>query len=984
MRSLMRMAAAVLGGVLLLPVAVMAQGAIAGTVTDASKAVLPGVTVEVASPALIEKVRSAVTDGNGQYRVVDLRPGAYEITFTLPGFSTVKRSGVELAGTFVATINAELKVGSLEETITVTGETPTVDLQSTTQQRVIDSKILNEVPTSRNHYSVGVLIPGVTVTTQDVGGAASNSQGATMSIHGSRGDDMRVTQNGLSLGTLVTGGAKSSNTYNLGAMQEIAIDTGGANAEFGPGGVRVTLIPRDGGNTFSTVQFLNFASQKMQGNNYTQELRDAGLRTPGGIDKVWSYNPGFGGPIKRDVVWFYASYNNNGTYNYVPDMFANANLNKPTAWTYVPDTTRPAKNSTRWGNYYGRATWQVTPKNKISISVDYNYQCACLGSVSATTAPEAGTRTLQPGTNIQSDWQLPLTSRVLFEAAVVHRDEPRDVGPAPEVDRSMVSVTDQFKGLTYRNRATYTIQNTLFLYYRGAVSYVTGSHAFKVGFTNGAQQLITTTLAGRPYSYRLSTATGVAIPNQITLQAVPFTTDYKVSSEGGAYIQDKWTLGRMTLGYGLRYDHIAVGFPDQTLGPTPLTPNRNISFPASDGISWNDLTPRLGLSIDLFGNGKTAVKASANKYIAGQGLSGPFGSALSPVSRLVTSTTRNWNDVNANFVPDCDLTLPGANGECAALANTNFGTSVSGNNYDPDTLTGWGKRPYDWEFSLGMQQELLPRVSLSVNYFRRLFGNFTVTDNLAVNASDFQAFSITAPTDSRLPNSGGYVVSGLYDLNPSKFGVAANNYVTFADNYGKQTQGWNGFDVAVNVRLNNGLLLQGGTSSGFSSANSCEIRAKLPETAALTPYCDVRSPWQTQFKALGAYTLPKIDVEVSGTFQSIPAGQSTTNGYIVGNYVATNAIVAPSLGRPLSGGAANATVNIVEPWSLVDETLNQFDFRIAKILRVGRTRSTFSLDFYNMLNGSTVLSRNANYGAFLQPTTILPARFAKIGYQFSF
>ena len=405
---------------------------------------------------------------------------------------------------------------------------------------------------------------------------------------------------------------------------------------------------------------------------------------------------------------------------------------------------------------------------------------------------------------------------------------------------------------------------------------------------------------------------------------------------------------------------------------------RNLTLPATHGISWKDITPKLGASYDLFGNGKTALKASANKYIAGQGLSGPFGDGLNPGSRLVQTTTRAWTDSNRNFVPDCNVTLPAANGECAAMANSNFGTPVPGSNYDPDTVTGWGKRPFDWEFSGGVQHEILTGASLSVDYFRRLFGNFVVTDNRAVSASDYDAFSITAPSDSRLPGGGGYTVSGLYNLKPARFGVPADNYVTFADSYGKQTEHWNGVDVGIALRPRGGLTLQAGTSTGRRTIDSCEIRAKLPETSEVNPYCRTQTPFQTQFKGLLMYVVPRIDVQVSATVQSVPGSQ------VVGNYVASNAIVQPSLGRSLSGGAANVTANIVEPWSIVGERLNQVDLRIGKNLRFGRSRSTIHLDLFNLLNANTVLTENPAFGTFRRPTAILPARFVKIGYQFDF
>jgi hypothetical protein len=660
-------------------------------------------------------------------------------------------------------------------------------------------------------------------------------------------------------------------------------------------------------------------------------------------------------------------------------MFYNRNANNPAVWTYEADRARPAILRTTWGNAQARVTWQASAKHKIGVMYDRNFQCQCLGSVSATTAPEAGQMRHYPSmANTFVDWSSPMTSRVLLEATMLRRTEPIDSRPGAGVTPNMISVNDQFTSLTYRNRVTAVNTDTRFVSYRAALSYITGSHAFKMGFNNGRQTIARSTTADQPISFRVTSASGVPVPNQITLQAVPYRLTVTFTSDGGIFAQDKWTIHRLTLGVGVRYDFISIAYPEQHLGAGPLVPARDLTLPEADGISWKDLTPKLGVSYDLFGNGRTALKASANKYVAGQGLSGAFGDGLNPGSRLVQTTTRAWTDSDRDFVPDCDLRDPAANGECAAMANRNFGTAVPGSTYDPDTLTGWGKRPYDWEFSAGVQHEVFTGVSLSVDYFRRLFGNFVVTDNRAVSPADYDAFTITAPADPRLPDGGGYAVTGLYNLNPAKFGVPADNYVTFARNYGDQTEHWNGVDVGVSLRPRGGLVLQAGTSTGRRTMDSCEIRALVPETAEVNPYCRTREPFQTQVKALASYVVPGVDVQLSATYQSVPGGQ------VVGNLVATNAFVQPSLGRPLAGGVANVTVNLVEPWAIIGERLNQLDLRIGKNVRLGRTRSTVHVDVFNVLNANTVLMENPAFGTFRRPTAILPARFVKLGYQLDF
>ena len=318
--------------------------------------------------------------------------------------------------------------------------------------------------------------------------------------------------------------------------------------------------------------------------------------------------------------------------------------------------------------------------------------------------------------------------------------------------------------------------------------------------------------------------------------------------------------------------------------------------------------------------------------------------------------------------------------------------------YDPEVLGGWGVREYNWEFSTAVQHELLPRVSTEIGYFRRWYGNLglgtptggsggvslVTLDNRTLSASDFDTFCITAPTDSRLPGGGGYDVCGLHDVKPERFGLASDNLVTFADNYGKQIQHFNGVDLSVNARLPEGILLQGGVSTGRTSTDNCEIVDNVPEMllagTAMVPrdYCHVDTAFLTQVKLLGSYTIPRIDVRLAGSFQSIPGPP------ISAELVVSSATAARSLGRPLAGGTANVTVNIVEPGTMYGDRLNQLDLRISKLFPVGTTRTTLSVDVNNLLNANPVTAESPVYTIWRRPQSILLPRFAKVSMQFDF
>jgi hypothetical protein len=325
-------------------------------------------------------------------------------------------------------------------------------------------------------------------------------------------------------------------------------------------------------------------------------------------------------------------------------------------------------------------------------------------------------------------------------------------------------------------------------------------------------------------------------------------------------------------------------------------------------------------------------------------------------------------------------------GDFCGQGNLNFGNFVTPTTkYDPAILTGWGKRPYDWNFGWQVQQELLKRLSVEVGYFRRIFGNFAVTDNL--DQSIFGTAQLTAPSDPRLPDGGGQVVGTIYNVDPTQSG-RTNNLVNLSDNYGvRQVQHWNGVEVNFTARVRQGLTLQGGTSTGRTSTDSCEVRAKFPETAPTNPYCQVDNPFLTQARGFAAYVVPKIEVALSTTFQSLPGSN------LAANYAFLNADVAPLLGRSLSGNAQNITVNLVAPGTLQGDRTNQIDIRAGKIVRFAGYRTQFSVDVYNFLNSARVGTYQTTFirpdpatltQRWLAPQSILAARFFKLTAQIDF
>ena len=957
----------------LFPGMAYAQASIAGVVRDSSGAVLPGVTVEAASPALIEKVRTVVSDGAGQYRIIELRPGTYTVTFTLPGFNTVKREGIELSGTFVATVNVDLRVGALEETITVTGAAPVVDVQNARQQAVLDRDIVRDLPTSRSYFALAVLVPGLNVTQRDVGGT-NLTQAGDYTIHGGRVRDGRVSVDGISVGQRGSGVNRTMYQMNAGLMQETAISTSGGLGEAETAGVVINMIPREGGNTIRGSLYGTFGNDAMQGSNYDDRLRAAGLRAPNEVMKVWEATAQVGGPLLRDRLWYVVSGKHTGTRNTVAGMYYNKNAGDITKWTYEPDLSRQAFNDDTLWSAALRLTWQVTAKNKVNIFWDEQDRITnALGGGGSTTSPEASSISISdPSRAFNTTWSSPVTNRLLLEAGFGGTFLQWGGSEKPGYDRRMIRVTEQagtIPGLTYRGM-TWDRNILSPLHSRASVSYVTGTHNMKVGFTRSWNRLDDQSNNPNPIAYRFNNG----VPNQLTLTDSPRDRLARVYM-GGIYAQDSWVLSRLTLQGGVRFDTVHAFFPEQVAGFTPYVPN-GFRIPATDHSSLKDITPRMAVSYDVAGDGKTALKVTLGKYMEGVEISS-FAETANPTLRLATSTTRSWNDVNRDFVADCDLLNPAANGECGAYSNQNFGKFVYSDTIDPSILRGWGYRPFNWEFSATVQRELIPRVGVSFGVFRRWFGNWLVTDNLAVAASDFDSFSLTAPSDPRLPNGGGYALTGLYDVRPSHFGRTDNFQTSIKTYGGGQKEFWTGYDVNFNVRAVGGVTFSGGASTGRTTNDTCALKQQIPELGgAVDPWCLRREPFQTQYKALASYVIPRVDVLVSGTFQSAlgPSLSATFN--------VPNAQVVPSLGRSLSGGVANVAVNLVEPGALFGDRINQVDIRFAKVLTFGRTRTNIGVDLFNALNTNVATSYNTTYGpTWLAPQGVLPARFVKVSAQ---
>jgi hypothetical protein len=1000
---------AVVTFLILLPAAASAQeGQIAGTVRDSSDAVIPGVLVEVTSPALIEKVRLATTDGNGQYRITNLPVGTYKVTFTLEGFSKQQRENVVLTTGFTAPVNASLSVGTRSETITVVGETPTVDVQNARQVATFAGDDIRELPTARNLRSILTLTPGLTVTglgADCVGGVGvwCNNNIYNLSAHTATndtdgGNQGRVMVNGTIINT--GGGAgimgmTGGYVADIANAQEVSVQTSGALGESETGGAAINIIPRTGGNRFAGDFSANYTKRSWFSSNNSAY---PSIVSNYPIINDHDTSVGFGGPIKRDRLWFFSvgrAWGKEAFNSSNENIYDNKNAG---IWgmNYQPDRSQAPLNFTNWTrNANLRLTYQASAKNKFDIFWDEGFTCQdpCDGAV-ASWAPRDGNWSGQvhPARLQQVTWTNPLSRKILLEAGIAantqlydfsyhryvpgHQNIPRvvefgstvgmdDVSPLINASSAIFGV--QSGNLNNGPGGAAEFRNLNDYRPRASISYVTGQHHAKFGFDGGYfSQRRHNTAGDTRLTYRYDTPAATClttspiscgntslyfptdptnllrrpVPTRVTINTGIADIESKVKYNA-LYLQDQWTMKRFTLSGALRYDHATSNYLETCIGPDQWVPVQNggqyagqsrYCTPPSDGVSYNDVTPRWGATWDVFGTGKTSVKWNMGKYLSGAGISGIYADA-NPALRAVNELTRNWTDTNGNRRVDCDLLNFAANGECGlplagqdsvrygrdplsldasgipiGLATTQCGRREQGipaavqaycAQYGGSLLSGAGKRRSEWQFGIGIQHEFLPRLSGEVTYNRRKYMNLTATDQLGVgcdryNAQDLQTclnaqmnyqsdtfdfFRVVAPSNPGLPGGGGYTVRGVANPKPT-FPTNAPSAVTIMD---ELQYTWNGVDTNLVWRGPGGFRINGGTSTGRAVRDQCGTELNGPTYLVGTtltqsvkardgnrPACNPYQRWETNVRGTASYTIPKADVLVSTVFQWRP------------------------------------------------------------------------------------------------------------------
>jgi hypothetical protein len=928
-------------GFLALPSLSLAQSAIAGAVKDTTGAVLPGVTVEASSPALIEKVKTATTNEAGQYRIVDLRPGTYTVTFTLTGFSTVVRPGVLLEANFVAPINVEMRVGAVSESITVTGESPIVDVQTSQRREVVSQQLLESLPTGRSYIMFANTIPSVTTGSFDVGGSSGMWAGGGMQVHGSLSNDSRTMIDGMVVDGMAGTGQCSCIYDNELQTQELAVQVSGGSAENQLSGVLVNRVGRSGGNTYSGDQMLLFSNGSLQSVNLDDDLIARGLRVPAKLYRQYDINYSLGGPILKNRLWFFISGRNWAYNNYVPN-------------TFYKDG-RQALDDSALKAFPLRLTGQVSRRNRVTALIDWSNKIKDHYDISATVSPEASARQDSPAAYIaQGRWTSTLSNHLLLEAGysathsggiISYQPEVKigtchvafnlcspgtDYGDIPHVD-TLLGINTVANAAGVGSGGGPAFRPALSRVAQASIAYVSGSHAIKVGFqhrSGWSEDRRPNTNADLNQQYRNGAPFAVQVLN------TPIFSRSEVNADLGLYAQDTWTMKRLTLNPGVRWDYFHASVPEQNIGAGRFVPARH--FDAIEDVpNWSNVVPRFGVAYDLTGRGRTAVKGTVGLYVQSQGPG--FPATYNPMVAAID--TRTWTDFNGDDIAQ--------ENEIGPPTNLTFGIRRN-QNMDPNI-----KRPYQMVWDLGIQHEVLPGLGVSVSYNQRSFYNTTFTDNLALDPSDYTLMTVPDPRNN------GQVLP-VYNINRAKFGQV-NELDTTSD---QNTRVYKGVDFSFNMRMKNGASLYGGTSTGRTLSVSC-----LVEDFNNLRFCDQTQydvPRLTLFKLAGTYPLP-YGVRFSGTFQHTPGADRGIN------YQVTRTLI-PTLSQ------TSVNVRLNEPGSEFNDSINQVDLSITRGFRKGGIEARPELALFNLFNVNPVRTQNNTFGPSLgNVTAILNPRVLRLG-----
>lgn len=912
-------------------------GSITGTVSDTSNAMLPGVNVTLTGERVIGGTLTQVTDTSGTYRFDRLSPGSYNVKFELQGFRTVERPNVAISAAFVATISAKLEVGSVSETITVTGESPTVDVRSNVQQTVMNQAILEGVPTGRDPWSLAKLIPGVQVATYDVGGTQSMQQ-SSMSAHGSSTNDVSYNIDGATVNWPGGGGGATMIYYDQGMFEEVNYMTSSIPAEQLAGGVSINMVTKDGGNMWKGNARYSFANDSLQAENWDNYTAQFPSFRGNPTKKTYDFNLNGGGAIIQNKMWV------SGTYRkWVVNKLVNATN---------PDGTQ-ALDDNDLVNYSGKVITQLTTNNKISAGYFWNNKIRGHRRDSNDKIPDIAS-VLQ--TNPVQTTQLKYTgikNRLVFESNFSIMDGVTNYVYQPDSDPTLPRIIDTGNQDVFNNSTREEHQpnsrhqfDNVFTYGKSGMG---GEHLFKAGMQWGRLYYAS------DYSVRLDhwLVYNNTVPTAVRIYNSPAFSK-NVSTVTGFFFQDAWSMNRLTLNLGARYDKYVGTLPEQSSPGGVFAGPRTV--PESEALNQSIAVWRLGASYDLTGNGRTALKGSYSRYGLQVGID-----RVTNVNPLTVGTADcPWTDPNGNRKYDT--------GEINLATCPAFGGGVL-TGYNPDGVD-W---PYSDEATAGVETQLPGAVRVGAMFYYRTNRKQFGQHNTLQPTSAYTKYTIN------VPNGPGGTVQNPKPTTAVVFNIdpAVNTRtLNVRDNEDYLDTEYKGIEFTATKRFSNKWQMQTGFTIGKNTGGVANGNDLNDPNNTVYPQGIIGNDSETAFRLSGSYILPG-DVSLAGSMIA-------NNGYpFVSTYSLTRAVAAT---QGITLTRATQVVQLSERGEERYDNVMMFDIRLSRPFRFGGGRSlTPQVDLFNIGNSNTVVAHAvAVGGTYRTPAEILSPRIIRVGFSLNF
>jgi hypothetical protein len=916
------------------PAAAQQTGILAGVVRDAQGGVLPGVTVSVSSESLIGGTRSTVTGEAGSYQF-SLPPGTYVVDFTISGFSPLKREGIVLQVARTTRVEVELVVGTVQETVTVSGASPIVDVSTTVSQTNINRDLYEAIPTGRNPWVMAGLVPGVVTGRLDVGGT-EGAQQYNIEAFGSANSQKSFSIDGLKVNWAGGDGGATMMYYGFEMYDEYNMQTASGTAESDVSGVFMNMVTKSGGNRVTSDHNFYFMNDALQGTNIDDDLRQRLGLQPGQesgaagnpVDISYDWSSTLGGPIQRDKAWFFGALR-----WWRLDQFQIGALN--------PDGTQ-AIDDNRIRNFMGKATWQTTPNIRTSFlfNKNINDRFHRRDPPYLFVEDKASVLQNQPAQNYVVQYNHVVNRRMVVDARFGRMWGIFPVRYQPDVRPTDIAIRDVVR-FTRINAAEQQSLNPNGRYqgnFSGSYfvdSPRAGTHDLKAGLQLSWERVEYERIRNGDYYLELRDG----VPFQAQLANTPINSDHRLQT-WGVFFQDRWILGRATINAGVRVDGVSAHLPAQTSPAGNFVEAR--SFPEADVFDFGpNIAPRLGMTYDLFGTGRTAIKAYYGRFY------NQFGSQISEAANqnAIANQAVSWNDANGNLALD-----PGELGTFTGFPRGLF-----------PTVDGGATRPYSQEFNVGVEQQVAADMALSVSYHRRLHRNGL---GILDRARGPEAYTPIVRTYVD-PVTGQTQPITIYNLKP-EYIEARDRYIS---NVEALQSDYDGVQFDFQKRMSNrwqmlaGLSLQqhrgfdhNGTYTGidFSNPNSSINR----DDSSI--FIDL--PWV--FTLSGSYVLP-YDIMLSGKYTSRAGDPLNRTTVFTG----------------LTASQASETIRLVPRGTdRTDDVTQFFDLRFTKRFRTGVATIEPAIDLFNLLNANHVLLQNEQIGStWGRPTRILTPRIVRFG-----